>query len=295
MSQLSIKHFQCPHCGEKHFSKRGYFYKRSTKTYIPRYHCLNCHRSFSTRTNSPTFGQKRVDLNSQIFKLVTSGVALREIARLLGCNYKTVYYKFRWLGFRAKEFHKKQILKASEIYFDEMESIEHTKLKPLTIALAVNENYQILGVQVGSIPAKGHLAQISQKKYGPRANESSEKTKELLVNIKEQVSSVFSIKSDAKPLYTKLVKEILPAVSYEQFPSRDNKEKRREQKYLKSEKLIHDPLFPLNHTCAVLRDHIKRLTRKSWCTSKVKEHLELNLYLYIAKVNKYSFLQLQNS
>ena len=291
MSQLSVKHYKCPHCGGNDFSKRGYFYKRSTKTYIPRYHCHNCKRSFSTRTTSPTYKQKRSDLNSQIFNLVCSGVALREIARLLNCNYKTVYLKFKWLGLRAKEFHSKQTFKVDTILFDEMESIEHTKLKPLTIALTVSNQYQILGVQVGTIPAKGHLSSIALKKYGYRKNESFKKTKELVLSLQRQVASqVKLIKSDAKPSYKKLIARVFPETPYEQYLASSNKEKRREQKYLKSEKLIHDPLFEVNHTCAILRDHIKRLTRKSWCTTKLKEHLELNIYLYMAKKNKYRFI-----
>ena len=227
----------------------------------------------------------------QIFKLLCAGVAMRETARVLGCNYKTVYLKFKWLGTRAQEFHLSQKLKAETIYIDEQESIEHTKLKPLTIALAVNEDYKILGAKVGSIPAKGHLAAISYKKYGYRENESTLKTKELLLQIKEQLSTPLkTIKSDEKPSYKKLIKTLFPATTHEHHLAQENKEKRREQKYLKSEKLIHDPLFPVNHMCAVLRDHIKRLTRKSWCTTKVKEHLELHLYLYIAKTNEYRFL-----
>ena len=195
------------------------------------------------------------------------------------------------MGYRAKEHHFKQKLNADTVFFDEMESIEHTKLKPLTIALAVNEKYQILGVQVGSIPAKGHLANISYKKYGYRANESLTKTDALLQNIKNQLTrSPKLIKSDAKPTYKTLVTKAFSSVRYEQHLSRSNKEKRREQKYLKSEKHIHDPLFEVNHICAVLRDHIKRLARRSWCTTKIKEHLELALYLYIAKINEYKFL-----
>lgn len=38
------------------------------------------------------------------------------------------------------------------VYIDESESIEHIKLKPLTIALAVGDDYKILGVKVGKIP-----------------------------------------------------------------------------------------------------------------------------------------------
>lgn len=216
---------------------------------------------------------------------------MRETARILNCNYKTVFLKFLWLSRRAKEHHLKQVFKVNTILFDEMESIEHTKLKPLTIALAVSDQYQILGVQVGQIPAKGHLAEISYKKYGFRKNESSQKMRELLSQIQQQLSSIPSIiKSDAKPSYKEMVKAIFPTTKYEQHISKSNKEKRREQKYLKSEKYIHDPLFEVNHICAVLRDHIKRLARRNWCTTKLKDHLELGLYLYIAKRNQYRFI-----
>ena len=290
MSQLSIKHHRCYHCGKKNFSKRGYFYKKSTKTYIPRYHCLDCNKSFSTRSGSPTFKQKRTDLNFKIFQLICAGVSLRETGRILGCNYKTVLKKFLWIGQRAKEHHFQQSFNIQTLFIDEAESIEHTKLKPLTIALAVSDTYQILGVKVGSIPAKGHLAEISYKKYGPRKNESNSKTMELLSELRQQVLNLKEIKSDAKPSYNKLIKMNFPGIPYQQFRSEDNKEKIREQKYLKSEKHIHDPLFQINHMCARLRDHIKRLTRRSWCTTKLKENLELNLYLYLAKTNKYRFI-----
>ncbi|WP_415061948.1 hypothetical protein [Bdellovibrio sp.] len=56
---------------------------------------------------------------------------------------------------------------------------------------------------------------------------------------------------------------------------------------LKTEKHIFDPLFPINHICARSRDLTKRLVRRSWCTTKVPEHLERALYLLIAKNNKY--------
>ena len=60
--------------------------------------------------------------------------------------------------------------KCSEIVFDEMETFEHTKLKPLTIPMAVEQGTRrILAVDVGKIAAKGHLAEISLKKYGPRS------------------------------------------------------------------------------------------------------------------------------
>ncbi|MBD67124.1 MAG: hypothetical protein CME62_18130, partial [Halobacteriovoraceae bacterium] len=46
-------------------------------------------------------------------------------------------------------------------------------------------------------------------------------------------------------------------------------------------KLRRDPLFALNHTCAMLRDNISRLVRKSWCVSQSIEKLQLHLDLYM--------------
>ena len=282
---------RCPHCCSRCFKKKGYFYRRVSKTYIPRYLCLACGRGFSTRTLSKTYRQKRPDLNQNIFSLLTSGVTLRRTARNLGCTYLTVYRKFLWLSEHARERHLEEEFFPKEVQFDEMESIEHTKLKPLTIALAVSEDYKILGVKVGMIPAKGHLSRISLKKYGPRENQSEAGLKELFQSLKACLKSDdFLIKSDAKPTYEKIVKEIFPQNRYQKTISRVNKEKRREMKYTSLEKRIFDPLFALNQRFAMLRDHIKRLTRRSWCTTKKIENLEKHLYLYIASNNGYQFL-----
>ena len=53
------------------------------------------------------------------------------------------------------------------IQFDELQTIEH--LKPLSVAVAVSKKERkIIGFQVSSMPATGHLAKISRKKYGKR-------------------------------------------------------------------------------------------------------------------------------
>ena len=46
-------------------------------------------------------------------------------------------------------------------------------------------------------------------------------------------------------------------------------------------KLRFDPLFALNHTCAMLRANINRLFRRTWCTTKKKECLEDHLAVYM--------------
>ena len=41
-----------------------------------------------------------------------------------------------------------------------------------------------------------------------------------------------------------------------------------------------DPLFALNHTAAMYRDRIKRLSRRTWCTTKRADRLQLLVDLY---------------
>jgi hypothetical protein len=225
-----------------------------------------------------------------VFESLCSGVTLRRTAKNLRVTYRTVCRKFRWLSERASAFHGLQKFKVRELQFDEMESIEHTKLKPLTIVLAVSESYQILGMKVGSIPAKGHLAGISHRKYGLRRDESSTKIRDLLSEVKSQLLCYPNvIKSDFKPSYKNIVQQEYPDTCYVQHLAKQNKEKRREMKYQAKEKQVYDPLFAVNQRCAMLRADIKRLTRRSWCTTKIPENLEKHLMLYIAHNNKYVF------
>ncbi len=216
---------------------------------------------------------------------------MRKCALNHKCSFGTVYRKFLWLSELAKVKHLNTTFTLKEIQFDEMESIEHTKLKPLTIAMAVSDTYQILGVRVGKIPAKGHLAQISVKKYGLRENESELMLRQVLQDVKSKIQGdSFLVKSDAKPSYKKIAKDIFPAQRHERHIAQENKEKRREMKYTNLEKKIFDPIFALNQRFAKLRDHIKRLTRRSWCTTKVIENLERHIYLYIALNNGYQIV-----
>ncbi|HLT21984.1 MAG TPA: hypothetical protein VKZ84_01005, partial [Bacteriovoracaceae bacterium] len=55
-------------------------------------------------------------------------------------------------------------------------------------------------------------------------------------------------------------------------------------------KLARDPLFTLNHTCAMLRANINRLVRKTWCTNKKIERLKMHLDIFIDFYNQ-TYLQ----
>jgi transposase-like protein/IS1 family transposase len=268
----------CPFCESQDFHKKGYYLVRALKAYRRRYLCQKCGKSFSTQTHQPTYNQKRPDLNQQILRLLVSGIPQRGIARILKCSKNTVELKIKWLGLHTKipQFNNPKVL-----YIDEMESIEHTKLKPLTIPVAVGDDFKILSTQVGRIPAKGPLAGISVKKYGYRPSESLQTLRRLFVDLKDQEINPQVIRTDEAAAYKGLIKEFFPKAIHECFSSKEMIKKKREMVFL-SQKKPYDPLFPINQRHAKLRADIRRLTRRSWCTTKLPENLALHLRLYQA-------------
>ena len=100
-------------------------------------------------------------------------------------------------------------------------------------------------------------------------------------------SQTGEIKSDMNPRYKNLVTKFFPKAVYEQFKGRrgcivGQGELKRGG---------NDPLFYLNHSCAMIRDNIKRLSRRTWCTTKKLDKLNdiLQIYKYY-----HNFIRLGN-
>lgn len=222
-----------------------------------------------------------MDLNYPLQKLLTEGNSIRACARILGLTYKNTYHKFLWLIKQASQKKQSIIYDAKNLYFDEMETIHHTKCKPLSIGIMVNESYEILDLQVAEMPAKGRLASFSVLKYGVRKDEREQVMQMMFKNLKKSLNkSPEKILSDAKPSYRKFVENYFPDSIYETH-NRAAKERLRNRIHEKLQKKKYDPMFALNQRCAKLRSDIRRLTRRSWCTTKSPENLQGHLDLYI--------------
>jgi transposase-like protein len=278
---------RCPHCQSLDIKKKNFYFIKHSRSLVRRYLCLTCKRSFSSRTISPTYRQKKPFLNRSIFEHLASGNAQRRTARLLRCSKATVARKLIWLS----HFSDKGVFSTEDcahIQIDELETIEHTKLKPLTIPLCVSQSYKILGLSVGKLRAKGHLAEISQKKYGPREDQRLMALTELFEELQKNLRPApLTITTDAHPLYPGLIRKYFPHAKHIAVNSRDHLKKKRELVYTAERKKIFDPMFALNQRCAMLRSDIRRLTRRSWCTTKKIENLRHHLELYRAYNNLY--------
>lgn len=165
-----------------------------------------------------------------------------------------------------------------DMQFDDLETFEHTKCKPLSVTLAVeNKTRRILGFRVSRMPAKGLLAKVSRKKYGFRLDERKQAREGLFLELQRKVDKQAVIASDDNPHYPSSVRRYFKGASH-----RRCKGKRgciTGQGELK--KVGFDPLFSLNHTFAMLRANVNRLIRKTWCTTKRPDRLALHIELYV--------------
>ena len=265
--------------------RRGHFTRRDDRKRIQRYQCGGCGGSYSDATHDLCFRQKKRSLNRTIFLLLTGVFSQRRTAIDLEINRKTVERKFIFLSQHAQGL-SQQIAelrpRSDKMEFDDLESSIHTKCKPVSVCLAVvSKERWILGYCVASMPAKGKLAAISRKKYGPRTDERKAKRETLFTELKERVEPKSLIKSDQNPDYVNLVKRHFPDATHKLFKGQRGCV--AGQGELK--KIGYDPLFSINHTCAMLRANINRLIRRTWCTTKRQDRLDLHIGLYVLRHN----------
>jgi hypothetical protein len=172
----------------------------------------------------------------------------------------------------------------SEAQFDDMESSIHTKLKPVSIPIAVEKkSREIIAFRVCSMPPKGLLAKKSLKKYGPRQDDRPQARSEVLRELAALANPGLVIQSDKCPQYPGLIKKNLPGARHIAVKGRRGCV--AGQGELK--KIGFDPLFSFNHTAASARANINRLFRKTWCISKRIDRLQDHIELYTWFHNHY--------
>lgn len=285
---------QCPFCSSRFHAgdglrtvyRLGRFYRKSDGQWISRLWCARCQKSFSSATLSRRRGQKKRHLNEKIRRLLCAGVSQREAARVLRINRKTIVRKFRFVAQSAQGellAWNSRFPVSQEVEFDDLETFEHTKCKPLSVTLMVEyKTRRILGFEVSQMPAKGHLAKISFKKYGPRKDHRPIARQKLFERMKPFIAQTALIRSDSNPHYGPDVKRYFPHSRHVTILG--GRSAITGQGELK--KLKYDPIFSLNHTCAMLRAHINRLFRKTWCTTKKPAELANHIALYALTHNQ---------
>lgn len=262
--------------------RAGFYYRRIARRKVQRFRCLNCGLFFSTQTHDPLYYQKRPDLNVKVRDLLCSQVSQRRCAKLLGVSRRTVVNKFRFmarLAAIANEERRQRLAQTpvEAAQFDDLITSIHSKCKPVSVSIAVAaKSREILGVHVSEIPARHPLIEVSLEKYGPRKDERPQGLRRLFLGLRRATTPACRLYSDCDPEYPSHVARHFPEARYLRFQAR----KARTAGFGELKRIGFDPLFSLNHTCAMLRANLNRLARRTWCTSKTKLGLLLHLELY---------------
>ncbi len=266
--------------------KAGFFFRKSDQKWIQRYCCLGCKKSFSSATREVCYRQRKRFLNIPIYHKLCGGFSKRRTALVLRTNRKTVIRKFRFLAnlsfcFLDQQIHDQNV---TEVQFDDMETFEHTKCKPISISLAVDKKTRrILGSECSQMPAKGLLSKKARIKYGHRKDERPQARQRLFLKLKPLIREDCVFRSDQNPHYVSDMKKHFKQHEHKTFKGRrgcivGQGELKRGG---------FDPLFTVNHTCAMIRDNLKRMSRKTWCTTKKIEDLNNHLAIYTFYHNEF--------
>lgn len=268
-------YMKCPNCLSKNIIKKGFLKNKKNSHPLRRYLCKSCNRTFTQNTSKDTYLQKRPDLNKRIMVLYCEGNTLKGAARILGITYKTVVRKFKFMAFKAREMHLKNIdngnIITTYVQFDEMETFEIKKIRPLGIELAIRpKTCEILSIKVCRIPLTSHSVSPRVKtEYKKISNRETSMTDMLIEVSKCLDEDESTLACDGAKINISVVKKVC-----------DNSE-------IKIHPGDYDKLWKLNHVCAKLRHHVSRLTRRTWATTKKMERLQMHLDLFIAYQNGY--------
>jgi len=271
------------------YRRRGNFVRKLDGERVQRFQCTVCMRSFSSQTFRLDYRLRRPDTLAPIFTALCSKTTLRKTARNLGLGRDHVARRMRLLGAHARRYHERQLERVADLperlgarfQFDELETYEeHRKLKPVTVAVLIEQRTGfVVHTDVETLPARKPLRGAQKKqleaieaKEGKRRSGSRRavaRTVEALERVARHTGRV-EITTDRKASYRAALRRTFgDRVQHRRIDGRMRRG-------------VRNPLFPINHTLARLRDLASRLVRQTWAAAKRRAALADQLAVIVA-------------
>ncbi len=271
--------------------RNGFYTRRCDGRRVQRFLCLRCGRRFSTQSFRLDYRLHRPRLHLRFLPLLVSKVTLRQSARILGTTRTTLDRRLRLLGDHCREFQRFLLTEAArgpglhgEFQLDELETFEtDRRLQPVTVPVLMEAgSYFVLHAETAPLPARGRLSprkerqkKMREARLGRRRSGSRQAVEKTLQALRAAaLHGHITFLSDRKASYVGSVRRV--------FAGRRVLHLRVSGK---APRTHANPLFPINHTLAMLRDGISRLVRRSWGVSKLRERLGLHLWIWIVYRN----------
>jgi len=279
----------CPSLSSGHhrWCFKGHYPRACDGRLVQRFLCLECHHTFSVQTFRLDYRLKKPKLLRDLWGLFVSKVTHRQAARVLGCNRKTVAHRLHLLGEHCREFHASRLELARKggglrgtFQLDELETFEHSRrLAPVTVPVLIErKSYFLVHLETAALPARGGLSEQDRAKklereqeFGVRRSGSREAVARCFDALarSHRPRGDVRVQTDRKSTYSSILRR--------RFGSRLVHERHSS----KARRDYGNPLFPINHTLAMMRDGISRLVRRSWAASKLRERLEQHAWIYL--------------
>lgn len=293
---------RCPYegCSNHIAASRGFYtrhgsYKPKCRPRpVPRFRCCSCARTFSRQTFRADYQDKKPWLNVPVIRLLCSGVGYRQSARLLQISRRNLARKAQKISrnairldrnLRRARGHTGGVHGAAGtrmFHFDEFETYEGRRnTRPLSIAVVIESRSRFLVASIAApIRPKGRMTrrrrvalEAEDARNGRRNDRSLVACRGALRAAAEfaGISPNVVLYTDRKSTYPSLARRAFSkrAVRHVRVSSREKRD-------------VGNPLFPINHTEALMRDLMGRLRRRSWLVSKRREFLNRHLGLYAA-------------
>jgi transposase-like protein len=281
----------CPgcHAGNERIVRNGFYRRHSDSRRIQRFRCKDCSREFSAATFSPFYRQKKRRINTRLIELLASTGSQRRAALMLKVNRKTIARRLPVLAELARQRLARDLVArfehrgCTDIQFDDLITIEHTKCKPVSVTVVIDAGTRrLLGLAAAPIPASGPLAAISRAKYGIRPDRSRAMRNTLFEGLVRCIAANATFHTDEHRDYRAVIKRYFPEAKHVTHPSK----RARSGGQGELKRIGYDPLFSINHTLAMLRANVNRLIRRTWCTSKRIDRLVDHLTIYAEYHNR---------
>ncbi|MDA1260138.1 MAG: hypothetical protein O3A20_05900 [Planctomycetota bacterium] len=256
---------------------------------VQRFRCRSCGRRFSSQSFRLDYRQQKPRINAQLLGCFVSKVTHRQTARILRIDRKTVQRRLRCFGPSLRGWHAHFLARARQcgglsgaFSFDELETFEHDRrLQPVTVPVMIHRATRfVVHLETADLPARGGLSAMDtarkhalEKRHGRRKSGSTRAVEACILALKnvhaprELLQLVMDRKSSYPPIVRRHFGNRFAALIRESSTTPRNP---------------LNPLFPINHTLAMLRDQVSRLVRRSWAASKKQTELVHHLWIFVA-------------
>lgn len=267
------------------FVGHGHYRARCRSHPVPRFRCRSCRRTFSRQTFRMDYRDRRPDLNARFFELVSMGLGLRMSARSLGLTRRCTELKLRKIARHLRRLNlnlRRPLQGRVQLQFDELETYEgHRSFRPLSVPVLLERSARYLvWSESATIRPKGKMTARrlkrlahEERRRGRRRDRSRRAVQRTLRRGRELLAEGSSVvlQTDEKSTYPRMARRAFGRHLLEHCTTNSQLARR-----------TWNPLFPINHEDARMRDCMGRLRRESWLVSKRRRFLDLALQVQMA-------------